>query len=258
MGTHRQPAAWSRARESLRLYATGVPATTRAVPAAEVLALPLWGLLFGLVAAGLLLIVRELALHTMSRETIANLHHAVVLGAFAGGATVVLAIARLTRGWRLRAVTTALGARGTTACWAPVLLMAVRAGLLGWLVLRGHGTLAVVTSEVGGQVGGLCMLWRLKPDSVPGWRPPPPTIPLWQLLIVTVCLMLVPLVVLILDDDPRRRMLPFALGALPVALVTGLALAGLPVRRPPSDWRALGSAVELAGLACLVVLLLGS
>lgn len=223
-----------------------------------VLALPLIAVIYGLAIAGLMAAIRELAPLTMPFESIENLRVATNRGYVAAAAVVVGAIAVLNGGRRLRDIVSALDRRTgakQVGLVAAAVTVTVETGLLAVATRRGHGTLSVVTALLAGQVA---LVWAIHRNgrTVPegASRDPAGALRTSHVAAITVGSMLVPLLILTLDDDPRWDALPFVIVALPVAVAVSVGTLFRGPRARPVAAPRFGVAVEGATVAALAIL----
>jgi hypothetical protein len=225
-----------------------------------VLVLPLIAVLFGLAFAGLMALIREAALFTMPFESIENLRVATIRGDLAAAVFAVAGITVLNGGRRLRDVVAALddrtGARHLGVVGAAVVVMG-EIGLLAVATWRGHGTLSVITALLAGQVA---LVWAIRVNgSTLPWGASLGPVSIGALrrshvTAMTVGCMLVPLLLLTIDDDPRWHVLPFAMTALPAAAAVSLGIVfRRPHARPISD-PLYAVVVEAATLVALAII----
>lgn len=241
--------------------------TDRQLRAAILLA-PLVGLLLGLAAAAVLFGLRQLfhaAGSTSSQPLTTVLAAALTIGFLAlatggihwdGLADTVDGMAGGSDSDGILAVMrrSDIGPMGVLAVLFAVL---VQVAALAVSLDHGHGTIAVVAGAVAGRLAAVwaCRLPAARPEGLGAWVAD--RVSSVQAGVVTAVSMLVPLLLLVRDDDPRRAALPFVLAAIPVAL---LAAGALQLR-----WRrriggitgdTIGASVEVATTVALLTVAL--
>lgn len=202
---------------------------------AAILLAPFVGLLLGLAAAGVLFGLRQLfpATGSASSQPLTSLLAASLTIGFlvlltggmhwdgladtvdgmAGGSDSDGTLAVMRR--------SDIGPMGVLAVLFAVL---AQVAALAVSVDHGHGTIAIVAAVVAGRLAAVwaCRLPAARPEGLGAWVAG--NVGTGQALAVTAASMLVPLLLLVRDDDPRRAALPFVLGAIPMALLAAGAL----------------------------------
>jgi adenosylcobinamide-GDP ribazoletransferase len=238
-----------------------------------ILLAPVVGLMLGLVAAVILFATRELAIHTQGKESPQHLYEMGLVGALLGAVLSIGFLVAATKGLHIdgladtadamaanadreRTLTVMrasdIGPMGVTVI-ALVLLLEVLCVALA--TVRGHGTLSLATAAVSGRVALVwcCRYPAARPQGLGAWVAG--SVTTLQSLVVTLIAMLIPLAFLWRDDDPRGRVVPFAMLAIPLSIAVVLLCQWVWRRRIGGiTGDTLGASVEVGTAVALLFL----
>jgi len=145
-----------------------------------------------------------------------------------------------------------IGPFGVTAL---VLMLLFQISTLAIAVMRGHGSVTIVTAVVAGRVAAVwcCHYQAARPEGLGAWVAH--TVSVRAAVLVTVVSLVVPALFLLRDDDPRVRVIPFAIVAIPIA-IAGVLLLQVWWRRRFGGMTGdtIGASLEIATAIALFVL----